>query len=518
MTENITIQIDGKDNASGVVKKVGLSITDLNSAVMIAERVFSAVQGVMRQTVDVAQAYDQQVRDMMLSTGGTADETSRLIQVVDDAGVSYGTLKTALKMASKDGIEPNIESLARLSDEYMKLAPGVQRNQFLMDKFGRGGLEMARAMELGGSALRSMSAEMEGGLVLTQDNIDASEEYRKNVDQLNDSWMAFKVNVGNVVIPVINKTIQAQEDFADAYDKVAAANEGATHRTLVYLANIELEKQRHIAAADAVAEHGDKLDGFVKSQDAAVESLEDYNERMKEVTSTNKEMLSLLGSMQSAEESYQTTSQKLTEERAKIEKERADAVAAGWWEGSEKIREYDEALAENSKAVQENEKEHEAANRKIVLGYLERKLTADGILDDAETNFLLEKGVEWGIYSDTIIDEMQAAIDEANRLTESLITEKTFTLNVQTSGAYTTTTNDKRAKRGDRAMGGPVMGGEMYMVGERGPEMFVPNQSGTIVPNNQLGSGEIVAAIERNRIDEARLGRIIESAMLRVSK
>ena len=67
-------------------------------------------------------------------------------------------------------------------------------------------------------------------------------------------------------------------------------------------------------------------------------------------------------------------------------------------------------------------------------------------------------------------------------------------------------------------MGGPVMGGEMYMVGERGPEMFVPNQSGTIVPNNQLGSGEIVAAIERNRIDEARLGRIIESAMLRVSK
>jgi len=111
MTEIVTVQIDGKDNASGAIKKVGLSITDLNSAVMIAERVFSTVQGVMRQTVDVAQAYDQQVRDMMLSTGGTADETSRLIQVVDDAGVSYATLKTALKIASREGIEPNIDSL-----------------------------------------------------------------------------------------------------------------------------------------------------------------------------------------------------------------------------------------------------------------------------------------------------------------------------------------------------------------------------------------------------------------------
>jgi hypothetical protein len=34
-----------------------------------------------------------------------------------------------------------------------------------------------------------------------------------------------------------------------------------------------------------------------------------------------------------------------------------------------------------------------------------------------------------------------------------------------------------------RAIGGPVMGGRPYMVGERGPEMFVPGVSGTIIPN-----------------------------------
>lgn len=40
-----------------------------------------------------------------------------------------------------------------------------------------------------------------------------------------------------------------------------------------------------------------------------------------------------------------------------------------------------------------------------------------------------------------------------------------------------------------KADGGSVMGGSPYIVGERGPELFVPGRSGTIVPNNQLGSG-----------------------------
>ena len=39
-----------------------------------------------------------------------------------------------------------------------------------------------------------------------------------------------------------------------------------------------------------------------------------------------------------------------------------------------------------------------------------------------------------------------------------------------------------------RANGGPVAAGAPYMVGERGPELFVPGRSGTIVPNG-AGSG-----------------------------
>ena len=40
-----------------------------------------------------------------------------------------------------------------------------------------------------------------------------------------------------------------------------------------------------------------------------------------------------------------------------------------------------------------------------------------------------------------------------------------------------------------RAMGGPVSAGKPYLVGEKGPELMIPNGSGTIIPNHNMGGG-----------------------------
>ena len=42
-----------------------------------------------------------------------------------------------------------------------------------------------------------------------------------------------------------------------------------------------------------------------------------------------------------------------------------------------------------------------------------------------------------------------------------------------------------------RALGGQVSAGTPYMVGERGPEMFVPGANGNIVPNNAMGGVQV---------------------------
>jgi len=69
---------------------------------------------------------------------------------------------------------------------------------------------------------------------------------------------------------------------------------------------------------------------------------------------------------------------------------------------------------------------------------------------------------------------------------------------------------------GFRANGGPVSGGTPYIVGERGPELFVPSRNGTIVPNG-AGGGVTVnqnisfgAGVSRAEI-QAMLPRIVET-------
>lgn len=73
-----------------------------------------------------------------------------------------------------------------------------------------------------------------------------------------------------------------------------------------------------------------------------------------------------------------------------------------------------------------------------------------------------------------------------------------------------------------RAKGGPVSGGQMYMVGERGPELFVPGRSGTIVPNDKMGGGGVNvvvnvdakgSSVEGNEQGANQLGRVISAAV-----
>jgi lambda family phage tail tape measure protein len=52
---------------------------------------------------------------------------------------------------------------------------------------------------------------------------------------------------------------------------------------------------------------------------------------------------------------------------------------------------------------------------------------------------------------------------------------------------------------GGKATGGPVIGGTTYLVGERGPELFMPGRNGTIVPNGAMsGTNNVVVNVDAN--------------------
>ena len=72
----------------------------------------------------------------------------------------------------------------------------------------------------------------------------------------------------------------------------------------------------------------------------------------------------------------------------------------------------------------------------------------------------------------------------------------------------------RTAVRSRRAGGGPVTAGGAFMVGELGPELFVPSGSGQIVPNNALGGSTINITVNAGMgTNGARVGEEIVSAI-----
>lgn len=83
-------------------------------------------------------------------------------------------------------------------------------------------------------------------------------------------------------------------------------------------------------------------------------------------------------------------------------------------------------------------------------------------------------------YVDALISGLERVIELAGRVTKSVGSKISSAIGSVTSAI------------GFRASGGPVSAGSPYIVGERGPEMFVPNSSGTIIPN---GAGGVVVNV-----------------------
>jgi tape measure domain-containing protein len=78
---------------------------------------------------------------------------------------------------------------------------------------------------------------------------------------------------------------------------------------------------------------------------------------------------------------------------------------------------------------------------------------------------------------DRVMSYLQPVIDMINR--------------AASAGSSSSTTDSSGKVAGARASGGPVAANKQYLVGEEGPELFIPKQSGMIVPNG--GSGELMS-------------------------
>lgn len=163
----------------------------------------------------------------------------------------------------------------------------------------------------------------------------------------------------------------------------------------------------------------------------------------------------------------------------------------------------DKGLA-GKEALEELTAKHEESTARIIFAYYEQELARDG-LTDTEIDALIEIGKELGIYDEKTAEVMQSVRDSVATFNESgemdQILGDVRSLNTELSNIPTKITIDIQERIsqigssvGDtkwqgvevKQHGGPVLGNMPYIIGERGPELFVPSQSGSIVPNHQI--------------------------------
>lgn len=87
-----------------------------------------------------------------------------------------------------------------------------------------------------------------------------------------------------------------------------------------------------------------------------------------------------------------------------------------------------------------------------------------------------------------LLDARGGVVDAANKLAAAVNRALGVAASAGKSAADTTT-GTLRGKTEGRAVGGPVTRGVPYVVGEDGPEVFVPSTSGRVIPNGGMPGG-----------------------------
>ena len=529
MASKVEIILEATDAASATIQKVngelgiseeqinrvgsesqatGMSWTDLNAAVSLGKEAFAIANQVMDETVGKFQAYAQQVRDLSAISGQSAEDTSRFIQVLDDYRISAEDATTATKALTKQGLAPNMETLAILSDQYLAITDTQARNEFVLKNLGKAGLEWNQVLQQGGTALRENAAAQQGGLILNDQMLARAEKLRLAQDQLNDSWDAFSITVGERAVPLITS----------ALDNFNTRVEESGFASAVFQTGFDDIIQVFQDAAGYADGATTSTNNLTNAQAAAIPTAEELAaaqkavaEEAQKVSDINNKMVSAIGSLQTADDNYTKNAKGLTDQRLEMEANYSAAKSRGYEKTVGEYKGYEDKIASLKQKEADLSAERDKQTLQFISNILLQKLQVDG-LTTAEFEAFAKQQKAWGLWSDDTVAKARAAWQETDKIVASINAipgGKTVNIAVNYTSDQLDIMSDKRA--------GHAAGGSFLIPDSYGNEGF------------RMGNGDTASGGERvtitprgesggSAIDYERMARVIRDALLQVSR
>lgn len=444
--DDITSRRLARERAAGsasqdAARTAAMGWTEFRSAYSTVLDVVQVGRQIWQATGQEFVNYAEQVKNMSRALGASAEETSRIIQVADDVRISYDNLKIAMKEARKDGIEPNIENLAKLADQYKAIQSPAERTKFLLETFGKSGLEMGKLMERGGDGIRAMSDAIDESLIMTEKGIKASDDYQRSLDDLNDSFLGVKIAVGGELVPVMNAfmrivlaDIEAVGVFRDvlAGDKSLAEAAGEVADIIndngfeVFGFQIGNIAESTEESTDAFYENSEAVDTQKEALKAAEQALKDYKDELEAVSKANQDAEKFLQNYADFQKGYEEDHEDAVNKIAEAEEKLRRAQNKDYGKGKNAdenrknaINDAKEALAEARAEIQELEAQWHESTNKMIYDMVLAKVSVDG-LTDAEFKATQQLAVQMGIRTQAQADEAIEMMEKATAIADGI--------------------------------------------------------------------------------------------------
>lgn len=505
-------QINAADAVLKTSQKIGISVESLS-------RLNNAADLAGVSSNELSSAFVKLNKSISDASNGSKEQ----VEAFERIGISSKELKT---------LSPE-EVFNRLSDSFAKSENGAAKTATAVALLGRSGADLIPLLNQGSEALQQYST------TFTDDFAKSAEAFNDNITELRQNFSRLAVTIAGPLVSAINQAFgtptgkdldaaiektqklvddlkdsiiqtqlfggkglfsnsekevakfkirlaEAEAELARLQSRKESANKTATQS--IVLDNEESEKKNKVA--DILKKQVDAYNSLVMEKEQLVlieaalagateeqlnqiqrviQATKEYQQIQNDLRQTQEQAISLAQEWKTLYESTASPAQKLADGEARLLELRERLIKAGYEQKA-----VDNAIAEArmnlaDSFAQTGEKAKEATKTVFQFGDAFKSAFENAILSGNDLRSVLQ-----GLLQDIIKIAIRTAITEPlGKAIASAIPTFSF--------------------GGGKALGGPVIGGTSYLVGEKGPEIFTaPAGGGQIIPNSAMGDNVVV--------------------------
>jgi Uncharacterized protein conserved in bacteria len=452
----------GSEGFSGKTRESVGQATDTYSQFMAVQQVGNTIMERAKQaydsTIGSTIEYANTIRSTAAELGLTTEETSKLVDLTDNYGISTGALTQAQKQLSQDGLSLNIDTLKKLSDQYNNLNTQSEKTVFLTSSLGgRAGLQFAQMFDMGTASMAANYEQTNKSNILTKQYSDQLLMLEIAQNNVGDATQGLANSITAQVLPAFSYAVPVVEQFFTSLDNqvqkdgIGAIVSGLTTGAPMVRSAVEIIKNEINGGLAGAFGEGYNVQGggLITAFQSAGEYLKnnmpgstggaggggdviqgpqvpkDYQESLQALSNQYSDITVLTQQVGAASSSLASTQETLAGKIADVRAELEHATRMGYSPAGQHIQELKQNLEGLTEQFQTNEEAAQSnTNKQVYADYL--KMNSSKQMTYAMFQQQQDLGVALGVFSEADAKTAKNIYELEQRLQSGKISAQQF--------------------------------------------------------------------------------------------